>query len=163
VPLCITNEDAFICATNGTLARGRLACVIERQEGNFVRAAWSHYHLRHRELFSSTTTKIQTVRRVNRIFKLFFTNRIRFLTYSRGNSFESRPIHRPELLRDLFRYRHSNFRMVSQVRRRNSLHKGLNISNCNGIINMWPTRQLVQLCFIYSTRSVSGTVGYCHM
>jgi hypothetical protein len=39
--LCITNEDAFRCATNGTFARRMLACMIERQEANFVRAAWS--------------------------------------------------------------------------------------------------------------------------
>jgi len=39
MPLCITSEVAFRCTTNGTFAQGRLACMIERQEANFERAA----------------------------------------------------------------------------------------------------------------------------
>jgi len=39
MPLCIANEVAFRCDANGTLAKGRLACMVERQEANFERAA----------------------------------------------------------------------------------------------------------------------------
>jgi len=39
MPLCISDEVEFHCSTNGTFGWGRLACMIDRQESNFERAA----------------------------------------------------------------------------------------------------------------------------